>query len=161
MARKMPRCTASCSDGPECRWAMAGRLSSCLRTLAPLRCAPAAALLALIGAAAARAAAPAPTGLEAADAVGGTELAADPGPGGSHNFHPRSYGPPGRTPGVPTDEELEAAGAVIGKVVIDNQNIFDLDNPKDNTKLFRLADRLHPVTRASVIRRQLLFKPGE
>ncbi len=140
---------------------MAGRLSSCLRTLAPLRCAPAAALLTLIGAAAARAAAPAPTGLEAADAVGGTELAADPGPGGSHDFHPRSYGPPGRTPGVPTDEELEAAGAVIGKVVIDNQNIFDLDNPKDNTKLFRLADRLHPVTRASVIRRQLLFKPGE
>ena len=80
---------------------------------------------------------------------------------GGHALRPRSYGPPGRTPGVPTDQELEAAGAVIGKVVIDNQNIFDLDNPKDNTKLFRLADRLHPVTRASVIRRQLLFKTGE
>src|SRR5215469_16680578 len=43
-------------------------------------------------------------------------------------FHPSGSGPPGPTPGVPSPEELEAAGAVIGEVVIDNQNIFNLED---------------------------------
>jgi outer membrane protein assembly factor BamA len=76
-------------------------------------------------------------------------------------FHPPSFGPPGRTPGVPSPEELEAAGAVIGQVLIDNQNIFNLEDPKDDNWLFRAADELHPRTRADVIRHQLLFRPGE
>jgi len=76
-------------------------------------------------------------------------------------FTPRTYAPPGQTPGVPTDAKLEASGAVIGKILIDNQNIFDLNNPKDDTWLFRLADRLHGRTRASIIRDQLLFKSGQ
>jgi len=71
------------------------------------------------------------------------------------------YGPPGRTPGVPSPDELQAAGAVIGTVFLDNQNIFNLEDPKDNTKIFRLADRLHLKTRAEVVRKQLLFKPGD
>jgi hypothetical protein len=79
----------------------------------------------------------------------------------SSSFRARSYGPPLETPGLPSDAELEAAHAVIGKVLLDNQNIFDLDNPKDDTKLFRLANRLHYKTRQSVIRNQLLFKPGQ
>ncbi len=73
----------------------------------------------------------------------------------------RRYGPPGRAPGVPSPSDLEAANAVIGTVLLDNQNIFNLDDPKDNTKLFRLADELHIKTRADVIRKQLLFKPGD
>jgi len=72
-----------------------------------------------------------------------------------------AYGPPGPAAGIPSAAELEAAGAVIGRVLIDNQNIFDLNNPKDDNKLFRLADRLHLETRASVIRKQLLFRPGQ
>ncbi len=40
--------------------------------------------------------------------------------------------PPPETPGIPSDAELEASGAVIGEVLIDNQNIFNLDDPKDN-----------------------------
>jgi outer membrane protein assembly factor BamA len=71
------------------------------------------------------------------------------------------YGPPGRAAGVPSPDELQAAGAVIGKVLLDNQNIFNLEDPKDNTKLFRLADSLHVKTRAEVVRKQLLFKPGD
>jgi len=74
---------------------------------------------------------------------------------------PRTYGPPGPTPGIPSDSELEASGAVIGRIDIDNQNIFDLNDPKDDNKLFRLANRLHARTRPNVIRRQLLFKPGQ
>lgn len=74
-----------------------------------------------------------------------------------HNYGP----PPQHTPGVPSDAQLEADKAVIGKVMIDNQDIFNLEDPRDNTWLFRLANRLHIKTRASVIRAQLLFKPGD
>jgi Surface antigen variable number repeat len=71
------------------------------------------------------------------------------------------YGPPGATPGVPSPAELEASGAVIGAVLVDNQNIFNLEDPKDNKKLFRAANHLHLKTRPDVIRHQLLFKPGD
>ncbi len=71
------------------------------------------------------------------------------------------YGPPGETPGIPSDARLEAEHAVIGEIAIDNQDIFDLHDPKDNTQLFRLANKLHVTTRPRVIRRQLLFKPGD
>jgi hypothetical protein len=50
---------------------------------------------------------------------------------------------------------------VIGNIVIDNENIFNLDNPQENNKLFALADHLHIKTRPAVIRSQLLFKSGE
>ncbi len=72
-----------------------------------------------------------------------------------------AYGPPGEIEGIPSDAKLEADGAIVGAVFIDNQNIFDPNDPKDNTKLFRLADRLHIKTRARVVRAQLLFKPGD
>ena len=39
--------------------------------------------------------------------------------------------------------------------------IFDLADPHENNALFRLANRLHVPTRESVIRRSLLFQPGE
>src|SRR6516164_8459689 len=91
------------------------------------------------------------------DAVNATADTADAGA----ERPPPAYGPPGSTPGIPSPAELEASGAVIGEVLIDNQNIFNLDDPKDDTKLFRLANRLHVKTRPSVIRKQLLFKSGE
>ncbi|UCH47743.1 MAG: hypothetical protein JSU95_17075 [Betaproteobacteria bacterium] len=62
---------------------------------------------------------------------------------------------------MPTFERLEAEGAIIGQVLVDNQNIFDLDDPKENNWLYRLANTLHIRTRAGVIRRILLFKPGD
>ncbi len=62
---------------------------------------------------------------------------------------------------VPKDEELEAAGAVIGDVVLERRNIFDLSNPKENKWLYRWANRLHVVTRDRVIRNQVLFEGGE
>src|SRR6516164_10092779 len=93
----------------------------------------------------------------AADESGATEPRAEDTP----PLQSPSFGPPGPTPGVPSPDELEAAGAVIGEVLIDNQNIFNLEDPKDDNWLFRAADDLHPRTRADVIRHQLLFKPGE
>lgn len=66
-----------------------------------------------------------------------------------------------RAGAVPSFAELEAAGAVIGEVRINAQNIFDLDDPKENNALFRLANLLHVQTRPSVIRRSVLFRSGE
>jgi len=76
-------------------------------------------------------------------------------------IRPPTSGPARETPGIPSDAELEAAGAAIGEIVIDNQNIFNLEDPKDDVKLFRLANHLHGRTRKSIIREQLLFKSGE
>jgi hypothetical protein len=77
------------------------------------------------------------------------------------SIRPPSYGPPGETPGIPSEAELEASGAVIGEILIDNQNIFNLDEPKDDVKLFRLANHLHSRTRKAIVREQLLFRSGE
>lgn len=62
---------------------------------------------------------------------------------------------------IPSFRELEATGAIVGEIRIDNQNIFDLDDPREDYALFRLANKLHIRTRPSVIRRALLFKSGE
>jgi len=96
-----------------------------------------------------------PAGAAAESTADSAADAADPA-----SARARSYAPP-PVPGIPADEELEAAGAVIGEIVLDNQNIFNLEDVQDDTRLFRLADRLHARTREKVIRRQLLFKSGE
>src|SRR5262245_22004736 len=62
---------------------------------------------------------------------------------------------------VPSFAELEAAGAVIGEIRIAAENIFDTNDPKEDHTLFRWANALHITTRPSVIRRALLFKPGD
>src|SRR5712671_8139684 len=73
---------------------------------------------------------------------------------------PAESSPPsaGKTPSF---AELEAAGAVIGEVRIDNRNIFDLSDEKENGILYSAANAMHIRTHAAVVRRQLLFKPGE
>jgi hypothetical protein len=62
---------------------------------------------------------------------------------------------------LPSDAELERSGALIGKIIIDNLNVFDLNDPKDDTPLFRLIDHLHARTREDVVRWQLLFTTGD
>jgi outer membrane protein assembly factor BamA len=62
---------------------------------------------------------------------------------------------------IPSFAELEAGGAVIGEVRIDNGNIFNLADEKENGILYRAANAIHIRTREWVVRRQLLFKPGE
>jgi hypothetical protein len=66
---------------------------------------------------------------------------------------------PGDT--IPTDPELVAQGAVIGEIRILPENIFNLEDPRENNWLFRLANRLHIRTRPRVIARQLLFRTGD
>lgn len=62
---------------------------------------------------------------------------------------------------LPSLAELEKAGAVIGEIRIRPQNIFDLEDPRENNRLFRFANLLHITTREEPIRRSLLFKRGE
>ncbi|HVF58530.1 MAG TPA: POTRA domain-containing protein [Thermoanaerobaculia bacterium] len=50
---------------------------------------------------------------------------------------------------------------VIGEVRIVTQGIFNPDRQGEDKLAFRLADRLHRTTRPQVIRRQLLFAPGD
>ncbi len=56
---------------------------------------------------------------------------------------------------------LERDGAVIGKVTFQVAEIFDTSDPKEDRALFRLANRLHFKTRDGVVRRRLLFRPGD
>ena len=62
---------------------------------------------------------------------------------------------------LPSNSALEAAGARIGKITIENDQIFNLDDPRENKSLYRVANRWHARTRAGVIRSQLLFATGE
>jgi hemolysin activation/secretion protein len=62
---------------------------------------------------------------------------------------------------IPEPAELERTGAVIGEILIYNENIFDLEDPEENKELYRLANKLHIRTKPNVIRQQLLFKSGD
>jgi outer membrane protein assembly factor BamA len=62
---------------------------------------------------------------------------------------------------LPSSEELEKSGAVVGTITIRVNNIFDPEDPKENRKLYQLANKLHRTTRDQVIESQLLFKSGD
>lgn len=62
---------------------------------------------------------------------------------------------------IPCGEKLEAMDAVIGKIVLLKENVFDPSRPDEDKWLYRLANRWHVVTRDSVIRQQLLFREGD
>ena len=57
--------------------------------------------------------------------------------------------------------ELERSGAVIRAINIAVDNVFDPNNPEENKKLYRWANRVHIRTRASVIESVLLFEVGD
>jgi len=66
-----------------------------------------------------------------------------------------------RPAGVPDDATLEAAGAIIGEIELHVYDIFDLDDPEENKRLFRWANKLHINTKQRTVRNQLLFKEGD
>ena len=67
----------------------------------------------------------------------------------------------GGSAAIPSFRELEAAGALVGDIRINNRDIFDLDDRRENSWPYRLANTLHIRTRPGVVRRALLFKSGE
>jgi len=66
-----------------------------------------------------------------------------------------------RPAGLPSDAELESAGAVIGNIELEIRDIFDETDNRENTGLFLLANRLHRSSNPASIRAQLLFKSGD
>ena len=69
--------------------------------------------------------------------------------------------PGGAAVALPTLDELESAGAVIGEIRIVAHDIFDTDDPAEDKLPFRVANALHIRTRDAVIRSALLFKSGD
>jgi len=59
------------------------------------------------------------------------------------------------------EAKLEADEVIIGKIVFEKQDVFDLENPKENNALYRLLNQLHIVTKDATIEKQLLLKSGD
>jgi len=57
--------------------------------------------------------------------------------------------------------DFDLSSATIRSIKIDNGDIFDLTEPKEDIWLYRLANRVHIRTRPSVIESELLFKAGD
>jgi len=57
--------------------------------------------------------------------------------------------------------QLEADAYVIGNIVLETNNVFDLTDERENNFLFRLVNKLHILTRDETIRKQLLLQPGD
>lgn len=54
-----------------------------------------------------------------------------------------------------------SSGPVVGVIHIERGDVFDPKVPGEDIWLFRLANKLHIVTREEIIQRELLFRPGE
>ncbi len=65
------------------------------------------------------------------------------------------------TTSVIQSDSLAFDGTRIDSIVIENRNVFPVEQPGYNNILFRTANHLHIVTRTRVLRRELLFKPGD
>ena len=62
----------------------------------------------------------------------------------------------------PLDPEiLEANKTVIGEIVLDKKDVFDLTDERENNFLYRLVNKFHIVTKDTVIEKQLLLNPGD
>ncbi len=59
------------------------------------------------------------------------------------------------------EAQVEADKAVVGAIIFDKKDVFDLSDPKENNWLYRLANKLHIVTKDRVIEQQLLLKTGD
>lgn len=60
----------------------------------------------------------------------------------------------------PGETVPEVRATTIGKIVLKKSDVFDLSDPEEDKALYRLANRLHIVTRDEVITNQLLFTSG-
>lgn len=59
------------------------------------------------------------------------------------------------------EAQLESDGVVIGKILLEKSNIFDLSDERENNALYRLINKLHIMTKDNTIEQQLLLQPGE
>src|SRR5258706_14151814 len=62
---------------------------------------------------------------------------------------------------LPSDGELEAAGAVIGNIDLDIRNIFDESDAREANGLYWLANQLHIRTKPATVQTQPLVSMRE
>jgi hypothetical protein len=62
---------------------------------------------------------------------------------------------------LPTPQELEARGAVVGAILVRVYDVFDTADPREDAWLYRAANVLHIDTRPRTVREQLTFQSGE
>jgi hypothetical protein len=74
---------------------------------------------------------------------------------------PSAVRPAGQVADLPSAEELERRGAIVGRINVAVDDIFNEDDPLENRFLYRLANNLHLDTRDTTVRAQLLLRPGE
>jgi hypothetical protein len=58
-------------------------------------------------------------------------------------------------------DRLEREQVTIDRIVLQKQDVFDLDDPKENNWFYRWANKLHIITRDKVITKQMLLEPGD
>lgn len=64
--------------------------------------------------------------------------------------------------GLAASAQVPASTApVISEIRVHRYDIFDTKLPGENNVVFRVANKIHIVTRESVIRRELLMRPGD
>ncbi|MDH3267020.1 MAG: hypothetical protein OEM25_08650, partial [Gammaproteobacteria bacterium] len=59
------------------------------------------------------------------------------------------------------DDLPDQDGAIVGEIRLEKSDVFNLSDPAENNWLFRLANRLHIVTKDQVISKQLLLQSGD
>ena len=57
--------------------------------------------------------------------------------------------------------ELERRGAIIGAITIRIDNVFDLNNPGENRRLYRWANGVHVTTLEGIVDSIILFESGD
>lgn len=62
---------------------------------------------------------------------------------------------------MPSLDQLEQLGASISQVNIQIDQVFNTDDPAEDKRLYRWANRVHRLTRQSVVEDILLFDDGE
>ena len=64
------------------------------------------------------------------------------------------------SPELESSQDLTEHEAIVGEIRLHKLNVFDLSHKEENNWLYRLANRLHVVTKDRVISGQLLFETG-
>jgi hypothetical protein len=74
----------------------------------------------------------------------------------------QSVAPPVQPPFVALDAQaLAERGAVIGSVNVRIDDVFDTNDPREDKRLYRWANKIHMTTRPSVVESILLFQSGD
>ena len=59
------------------------------------------------------------------------------------------------------DQHTPDGNTFINDIIVDNRDVFDLNDPKENNFLYRLANKIHVVTKPKIIKKNILLQEGD